>query len=126
MSAWCRSIHGGIFVLNSLPPLTHLLVETAGSVEMHAGVESARARNGTVAMVFGNVHNLRHRVLIHSTAHIQLEGSLTRDLPDVGPLATETVGINDPAILKLFKVKKDIGKHSHSVQDFASKSGQRN
>lgn len=52
--------------------VSHLIVEAAGCVEGHGGIESARAYNAAVFMVTGDVHELRRRVSLHLTAHVQL------------------------------------------------------
>lgn len=88
---------------------THLIVEAAGCVEIHAGVESAGAHNAAVVMLMDNVHNLGHRVLVHLTAHFQLQVRLACNLSVVGGVRTEDVGVHNSAILKLFEVE-DIEK----------------
>lgn len=71
---------------------------------MHEGGVSARARDAAVVPMFDAVHDLRHRVLLHSTAHQQLQVILTRNLPVGGGVGAKRVGVHRPAVLKLPKV----------------------
>lgn len=106
MSAWCGRIYKRNFLYSG--PFTtqaHRIVEAAGCVELHGGVDFACAYNAAVPAMIGKEHNLGHRVLIHSTAHVQFKGRLACDLSVTGGVATYTVGVHNSVVLILFKVE---------------------
>lgn len=84
---------------------SHLVVEVAVCVEAHAGVEPACACNAGVIIVTDDIQHLRYRVLLHSTGNIQPKVRLACDLSVIGGVGTETVGVHNSAILKLFQVE---------------------
>lgn len=49
-----------IFLYSPFTTRTHLVVEAAGCVEIHAGVEFACAYNAAVTSMFDKVHDLGH------------------------------------------------------------------
>lgn len=71
---------------------------------MHAGGESACACDAAVITMFDEIHDLRYRVLIHFTAHKQLQMFLARDFPRGGGIGAKSVAVHHPAVLKLSKV----------------------
>lgn len=48
------------------------------------------------------VHDVRERVLLHLTSDVQLQVGLARDLPAVGGVGSESVGVHHLAIFSLF------------------------
>lgn len=79
----------------------HLIVEAAGCVEIHFGIESARAYDAAVVTTMDKVHYVWHGVLSHPAAHKQLQARLACDLSVAVGVGTEIVGVHHTAILKL-------------------------
>lgn len=86
---------------------THLVAEAAGCVKSHAGIKSARAFDAAVPLMFDNVHNLSHRVLLHLTAHVHLKVRLPCDLSRAGGVGTNCVCVHNPAVVELVKVEEN-------------------
>lgn len=88
---------------------TNLIVEAAGCVERHGGVESACACNGAVTRISDNEHGMRHGVLVHLTGDVQPEVGVACDHSRGGGFTADSVAVHNSAIVELFKVG-DIGK----------------
>lgn len=83
------------------PKKSYPVVKAAGGVESHGAVESACACNGAVVNFMDPIQNLYHRVLFHTTAHVQLEVRLACDLPIAGGVGADSVGVHHPTVVKL-------------------------
>lgn len=84
------------------PDIAHPVVVAAGRVELHVCVESACSGDAAVSVVMDEVHDVRQRVLLHSTGDAQLQVGLPRDLLAAGGVGSESVGVRHFAIFSLF------------------------